>query len=286
MIRLFWVILFIPTIAFAYVAGMDDTNANISPEVQKKLDEAITTYYVHPSPKKVDTVLDIMNSTDLLNKKTAWAPMVGFLTVVFADNKNHVFDWMARNDYNTYAQDIFVAALEHAKLTEAAYVFAQAHQWKKYEIMQLQNDFDALDLKHLVVAVPGHIDTLWGAFFASGDPIYVNEIINVLFEDATASLLTDLHNVPAGADAENKRLAETTLRQYAPQHAPVKAALAARIATEKDAAKKKTLENIAGLPHQTPSDFNTALAIAFFIALVLTGIGLALRRKKKYTHGI
>ena len=59
--------------------------------------------------------------------------MVGFLTVIFANNKQHIFTWMSRNDYNSYAQDVFITALLHAKLKETALVFAQAHQWKHEE---------------------------------------------------------------------------------------------------------------------------------------------------------
>ena len=43
--------------------GMDDVNANIPPETQEKLDDAITTYYQHPTVEKVETVLDIMNDS-------------------------------------------------------------------------------------------------------------------------------------------------------------------------------------------------------------------------------
>jgi len=248
--RLALLFLLVPTCVFASVSGMDDVNPNISPETQQKLDDAITTYYLHPARGQIETVLDIMNNSDLLRRKTAWAPMIGFLTVVFAHNKEHLFAWMSRNDYNTYAEDVFVTSLLHAKLKETALVFAQAHQWKESDIWRLAADYDTVDLKHLAITVPGHIDTLWGAFFASGDPVYVDEIIDVLFQSPPPPPSPipprpdEPQPPPPGAFEENKKLAETTLRQYAPLHAPVRHALKARIASCKDKAKRSLLRHI------------------------------------------
>jgi len=242
--RLALFFMLLPGLAYASVSGMDDINPNIPVETQEKLDEAITTYYQHPSVQQVDTVLDIMNDSDLLRKKTAWPPMVGFLTVIFENNKEHLFDWMARNDYNQYAQDVFISALLHAKLKETALVFAQAHQWKKDELENLQHTWDDVDLKQLEVTAPGHIDTLWGAFFASGDVVYVNEIINVLLRDEMPFSPDSLIGASYNLLKEDKKLAENTLRQYAPYHEPVRRALSARIAAEKDTTKKQLLQRI------------------------------------------
>lgn len=244
--------IFLPAFAFASVSGMDDVDPNIPTSTQQKLDEAITTYYQYPSVEKVETVLDIMNDSKLLRKKTAWPPMVGFLTVVFADNQEHLFRWMSRKDYNSHAQDVFVAALLHAKLKETALVFAQAHQWKKDQLDQLRDMQDNVDLKHLAIRVPGHIDTLWGAFFASGDRIYVDEIIAVLSQDHPPAATPDVAGASYNMPEENKKLAETTLRQYAPYHPPVREALKVRIAAEKDKVRKQLLKSIlrSGMPRE------------------------------------
>lgn len=243
--------LLLPSFAFAAISGMDDVRVNITPETQKQLDDTISTYYQHPSPQKVETVLDIMNNSDLLRKKTAWAPMVGFLTVVFANNQKHLFDWMSRNDYNQYAQYVFISALMHAKFQETALVFAQAHQWKPYKIAQLRVSRDSTDLKHLVITMPGHIDTLWGAFFASGDPIYVNEIIAVLFEKKLPLSPATPQQTKYDLLKENKKLAEITLRQYAPYHPLVREALKAHIASGEDKAVVELLKSILHSSRQT-----------------------------------
>jgi len=245
--RIFLSLLFLPAFAFASVSGMDDMNPNISSATQAKLDTAVTTYYQHPSIQKVDTVLDIMTGSEVLRKKTAWPPFVGFLTVVFAHNKDHVMQWLSRNDYNMHAQDVIIEALLHAKLKEDALIFAKGEQWEEADIEKLRQAQDKVDLKKLSVILPGHIDTLWGAFFGSGDAVYVREIIEVLFMTSLPSS-PDVA-VPPGYDmlAENKKLAETTLRQYAAQHKPVRDIIRATMAEEKSSGHKALLKQL--LPH-------------------------------------
>jgi len=234
--------LLFPAFACASISGIDDLTPNIPAETQATIDRAIMTYYQAPSTDKVDTVLDVMNDSKLLQKKTAWPPLVGFLTVIFADNKDHVMTWLARKDYNNYAIDVIIAALMHAKQKDNALTFAEAEQWKPEELEKLRAAEDDIDLKHLEIILPGHIDTLWGAFFASGDPVYVNEIIEELF--ATSVPYSEKVPAPSQYDVlgENKKLAETTLRQYALDHKVVADAIRKRRAREKDAVKKKILQ--------------------------------------------
>ncbi len=233
-----------PLLAYASLSGVDDIDPNIPAATQSLIDNAVMTYYQHPSVDKVNTVLDIMTTSDVLRKKTAWAPLIGFLTVVFADNKDHVYEWISRNDYTTYGQDVIVAALMHAKLKDSALIFAKGEQWKPEEMDNLRAAQDTVDLKHLDIILPGHIDTLWGAFFASGDQIYVNEIINALF----MTTLPDSNTVPVpeGYDVvgENKMLATTTLKAYAAEHEIVRKVLVKRINQEKDEAKKTILKQL------------------------------------------
>ena len=127
---LFLLAAFLPSVAFATVLGVDDADTPIPAATRAKLDNALTTYYQHPTVGKVSTVLKIMNGSDVLRNKTSWPIFVGFLTVVFAENKNHVMHWLSLDDYNTYAGDVIVTALLHAHLQETALVFAQAQQWQ------------------------------------------------------------------------------------------------------------------------------------------------------------
>jgi hypothetical protein len=243
--KLILVLWLLPAWAWAAVSGMDDLNANINKEVQQKLDTAITTYYQHPSVEKVDTILDLMNDTRLLRKKTAWAPMIGFLSVIFEHNKKHIFEWMSRNDYNSYAEDIFITSLMHAKLHEAALVFAQAHQWGRYQIDRLRQTSDTLDLKHLEITLPGHVDTLWGAFFASGDPVYVNRILDALSTGTTLSLKdASGQQLPSRALSETRGLIQNTLWAYGPSHKPVHDAMQTRLAKEKDQTTRELLQQL------------------------------------------
>ena len=242
-LSLLLVIALFPFASFAYVSGIDDNDSDLSKQEQASIDAAITSYYQHPEVEKVNTVLDIMNSTEILRRKTAWSPLVGFLTVVFSDNKNRVFDWITRNDYNSYAQDAFITALLHAKLNESAAVFAQAHGWlaEKVKVLRLYND--TTDFKKLTVIIPSHIDALWGAFFASGDTVYVENIIDVLFLAQLPP--SDTIALPPGdVLGEDKRLAATTLNYYAASDQKVNDTIQKRIHAEKDKTHKLLLESL------------------------------------------
>lgn len=234
----------LPGFASAYVSGVDDGESNLTPAVQARLDTAMTTYYRSPSPQKVETVLDIMNDTPLLRKKRAWPAVIGFLSVVFPTNKQHLFDWMSLHDYNLYAEDVFVSALMHANLRETALVFAQAHHWRKPELDRIRYGYDKLDLKHMAIVVPGHIDTLWGAFFGSGDTVYVTEIMDVLFRKDEPPPKDVPPSQFANLPLENKKLAEKTLKQYSAEHPEVRAVVTDRIAEEKDPQIKSYLKRI------------------------------------------
>lgn len=222
-----------------YVSGVDDVQggreSKLDETARKLLWDSVLTYYKEPKPEKVDTLLDLMANTDMLTRKTAWAPLVGFLTVVFPANKNHVMRWMSRNDYNTHAQYVIVNALMHAGMKESALLFAKAHRWEGEDMIRLRDMKHKIDLKKLPIVMPGHIDTLWGAFFASGDPVYVEQIIEAMITDKkTSKELNAAYYMPDDADpsSENKSLAATTLRDYAKDNPPVRTAIENRLKAE------------------------------------------------------
>lgn len=229
----------------AYVSGVDDETPDrplkITAEQKKILDDSILTYYQDSNSKKIDALLDLIADSVVLDRKTASPPLVGFLTVVFEDNKDQVFSWMSRNDYYPGAQYVIVNALLHAKLKEAALLFAKAHKWEADDIYRLRETDDTVNLKKLEIVVPGHIDTLWGAFFASGDPIYVEQIIDAAMAGALPKFKEADYFLENQGDAlaENKMLAANTLRDYAREHPVVREALEKRLKAEPDSSPKK-----------------------------------------------
>jgi hypothetical protein len=281
----------IPTAAFAAISGMDDYAVNIPAKTQADLDNALEFYYQHPTREKVDTILGIMNGSDLMHKKSAWPPMVGFLTVVFSNNQRYLFHWMGLEDYNSYSQDIFITALLHAKLKETALVFAQAHQWKGPDLTRIKGVDDTIDLKHLTITAPGHIDTLWGAFFATGDPVYVNEIIDVLFvappsAKRIAMLKAQGDSSVSETAAENKRLAQATLRTYAPYHPVVLQALEDRMEATNDETNRSMLLRL--LPRTTQAEFQGGMIphkykkLLWLLLIPVAALLAAMIRKRKY----
>lgn len=243
----------LPIKASAYVSGINDPQSgresNLDAESQQRLDDAILTYYKDKNPQRINIVLDMMAYTGLLERKTAWAPLVGFLTVVFPENKNRVMGWMSRNDYNTNAQYIIVNALMHARMKESALLFAKAHQWKSEDLYRLRETQDTVDMKKLKVIVPGHIDTLWGAFFGSGDTAYVEQIIDAMLADELPNHNPKDYPMPDGSNPvdEIKLLAIETLKYYAIYHPAVREVLQKRYdAAEENTAKKEIFKKLLG----------------------------------------
>ncbi len=231
-----------------YVSGVDDTQggreSKLDKPARKLLWDSVLNYYKDPKPEKVDTLLDLMASTDMLTRKTAWAPLVGFLTVVFPANKDHVMRWMSRNDYNTHAQYVIVNALMHAGMKESALLFAKAHRWEGEDMIRLRDMNHKINLKNLPIVMPGHIDTLWGAFFASGDTVYVEQIIEAMLTEKTHSKeLNNAYYMTDDADptTENKALAAMTLRDYARDNPPVREAIEKRLNAETKGSSKYEL---------------------------------------------
>lgn len=240
----------------AYISGVDDDSSdrkmNIPPAVKADIDKAFLGYYQAPGVDKINLILDIINNTPLLERKTSWAPMVGFFTEVFPNNKNQVLNWLSRNDYNTHAQYVIVNALLHSKMKETALLFAKAHHWEGDDMIRLRDSDDKVNLKKLEIIVPGHIDTIWGAFFASGDVTYVNKIIDYVLSDnleAQINLKREEFFIPEGSDPvkEGKSLAATTLRDYSKDHPAVLRALEDRYkATPEGNMKHSVLKMILG----------------------------------------
>lgn len=244
LLLLLWLILMPATLIASpqYVSGIDDINPNIPQEQQDKINGAMTTYYLLPSLQKIQDVLTVINETDLIRKKTAWAPIIGFLTVIFERNKDKVFDWISERDYNSYAANIIVNALLNAELYETASIFAQANQWTDERVKEVRAYDRKINFKTIDIVLPSHIDSVWGAFFASGDKAYVSHIIDVLFMEKLPFSTTV--QVPMGKDVlgENKALAKKTLNYYATQHKAVRDAIQQRLKKERAAEKISTLK--------------------------------------------
>ena len=237
-----------------YFSGVDDIQGDRESKLdttqRKLLHESVLEYYKDPRPEKIDTLLDLMANTEMLSRRSAKASLIGFLTVVFPNNKNHVMRWMSRNDYNVNAQEVIINSLMHAKMKESALLFAKAHRLSGEQMLRLREMEHAVDLKNLPIILPNHVDTLWGAFFASGETIYVDQIIDAMVSNKVITKeLNDAFYLPEDADSmsEIKSLAAMTLRDYTKEHTPVREAIERRMKAEPEASPKYELyKNILG----------------------------------------
>ena len=146
-----------------------------------ELDTVFTFFYQSPSIAKVDKFFTIANDTNLLMKRQSHSPITAFLAVVFDRYPDAVFGWMGSHHYHGYAQEIIVNALMMAGMRDHAVTFAKAHAWPDRAVDALRTETVDVDLKRYPIRQAGHVDTMWGAFSASGDVVYVERVIDSIF---------------------------------------------------------------------------------------------------------
>lgn len=112
------------------------------------------TYYMHPQPNRLADVIEALNPTGFVQRPTNEFVVIGFFSEVFAANPNRVPEWqnhIAKQDDRTKA--ILERALSVSKAGGL-----------------LNNNGHSPQLN----------DGWWAAFFASGNPKFVDKIIDQL----------------------------------------------------------------------------------------------------------
>jgi hypothetical protein len=147
---------FLQALVFVWSVLASITSAQQLPDLRtpEGIDAFTQTYYQHPRPDRIPTLIDALNSTGLLQKPSAIPPYVGFFSEVFSGNPDKLPQWQALID----KQDAHIkAALERAV---------------------------ALSKAGGVLTLRGHSaelnDMYWGAFFASGDSSFTKKLVDQL----------------------------------------------------------------------------------------------------------
>lgn len=119
------------------------------------LSQFMTSYYQHPQPGLVDQAIVQVSKSGRCDESSAQAPLIGFFAEVFAANPEKMTQWQAVVDKQDASTKSVMAAAKKLSANP-------------------QQMIDMAPLK------PELNDMCWGAFFASGKPVYLKALVDRL----------------------------------------------------------------------------------------------------------
>ena len=178
-----------------------------------KADDAFTYYYRDPRPERL---VDVLES---LGKKPrdwiAYPPVAGILAVVFATQPGWIGKLIpAQLDARlatTIAAALQLSGQPVSKDLQARLAQAGTDPTLAAQFAGLPNR-----LTDLRIAIPTHLDILWGASFASGDGRYVLMIIDFMARTANRSepIALEIARVAAGVGRKDSGYLATLKDKY------------------------------------------------------------------------
>jgi hypothetical protein len=146
------------------------------------VEDWMANYYTKPQPDRVPAALEAMEQHRVLaTHRTAEASVAGFLALVFRDNAQYAVSWAERSD--SYSKELrrtvwlglWLSNTEPAR--DHLSCLAQNATRGDLDYLRILLTNQPFDLRQLKPVDPNHLDMLWGAFFASGEPQYLKRII-------------------------------------------------------------------------------------------------------------
>ena len=155
--------------------------SSVTPAAAQKIDStaevqavstALNTFYKAAKKPDVGDLVARWERLAATDQPSALPPMLGFLAAYFEKNPAQV-DRIANHPFGRKGQTVVLISLEAAGNDAAARRIAGKWHWTEAEVTKLG---EIKPLAQLVPASPSDLDTLWGAAFATGDPVYVRKI--------------------------------------------------------------------------------------------------------------
>jgi hypothetical protein len=189
---------------FCFSAATQATLAAQDAASQQKNSNWMTYYYAQKQPDKMVSFLQWIEKSGIFDKhKQSTKPVAAFISVVFSDNPKRVKGWVEQVHFTGKARSVIEYALwlsgNEKIITE---VFKETPGYAKIR---------SLPLSHLSTKRPSDLDMMWGAFFASGNTVYVKKIIDILDDNIS---LTGNKN----SDMVTRHSAEWSLASNMMQH--------------------------------------------------------------------
>lgn len=166
------------------------------------------TYYLKPEPEKFfKTVSPAFKDESVLNSGAKF-PLISFTSEVLKANPKKLNGWC--KDFSKLPEQgkfYFAVSVKQSQL-ESKQCFSALKLNSPYD--EKIKELPFLDVKTMIVSIPPQLDTLWGAFMASGDQVYLNKIIEVAEKPLPVEIPKDLPRKKTEFITD-KDLAETVL---------------------------------------------------------------------------
>ena len=199
----------------------------------------------------------------------AAAPVAAFLSVIFSANPTRVEDWVQTTKASGKTKDLVAAALWLSGNVK------MASEMSGHPI----GTGSPIPLADIRIEHPSHLDMMWGAFFASGDTVYVQRIIETL--DDTVPLTGD-----ATLDAVIRGAAEWSLGSNMAQHELVNRLVRKELAARSGTVKAKLAGLVGRMDQDKPLFPNSDGAFSAMMVVAdektLAGIRQANERDDEY----
>ena len=142
--------------------------------------DPLTFFYQDARPERLVGFLDAIGKNQ--RNWMAYPPIVGFFAVIFQKYP----DWTAKLLPSRYDAELSPAIVAAAQLSGRP---LPAHMPNVAPDPRLEQQLSGLpsSIQDLRISTATHLDICWGAFFASGDPRYVQEILAFFAKTANRS---------------------------------------------------------------------------------------------------
>ena len=124
---------------------------------KEQFERMISTYYQKPSPGIITSAMNYMNEERMPKDKSQIPPFLGFFAIVFRDNPQRLLQWQSQYEaFNGNTKQLMEQAMAYSQHPEKL----------------LGADKEKLS--------PEQNDLCWGAYFASGDDVYLERLVDRL----------------------------------------------------------------------------------------------------------
>ncbi|HKY88148.1 MAG TPA: hypothetical protein VJL90_15430 [Pseudorhodoplanes sp.] len=179
-------------IVFLFFAPPAQAQLQAKPQLsasERELNDLMAYYYKDP---RIERLAGFLEKYDAGAQWNAYPPAAGFYAILFRTNPNAVSRLVSGNINARGATMIYTALRLAGDQPVPTALKAQLAQAGLDE--RLKAEFTGLPprLEDIRIRTPTHLDILWGASFASGDPRYARMIMNYIAQVANRSELIAL----------------------------------------------------------------------------------------------
>ena len=134
-------------------------------------------FYKSSDLATVPSIISDVERSGLLERKSGTSPVIGFLAALFVQHPDKVDGWLS-GYYQSKTEQVIAVALTFAGQRSKAIRYVRAHGWNEKFVEHLRSLPD--NLLTMPVQSGADLDVMWSASFATGDPIYVERILDMI----------------------------------------------------------------------------------------------------------